>query len=165
MIFDGVDRAVYHGLQRDAAPAGRRSGSRGRSRASMLPPDTRVVTYVSRGFESMRGFDIFMRAAKLIYEQYPDVLFFVVGTDRIAYGGDENYIGGKTFKEWVAGAGPVRPGPRSSSSGGLTPRDLGKAAGSKRSAHLSDGAVRADLEHDGCDELRRGGARQSTRRP
>ena len=35
-----------------------------------VPGPTRVITYVSRGFESMRGFDLFMRAAKLIYQQY-----------------------------------------------------------------------------------------------
>src|SRR5436305_6620558 len=49
----------------------------------------------------MRGFDIFMRSAKLICERFPDVQFIVVGTDRIAYGGDDSYTGGKTFKEWV----------------------------------------------------------------
>jgi len=42
-----------------------------------------------------------MRSAKLICEQYPDVQIIVVGTDRIAYGGDEGYTGGKSFKEWV----------------------------------------------------------------
>jgi len=67
-----------------------------------VPAGTRLVTYVSRGFESMRGFDLFMRAAKRIYEQYPDVMFVVVGSDRIAYGGDEAHLGGlKSFKEWV----------------------------------------------------------------
>ena len=65
-------------------------------------PNTRVITYVSRGFESMRGFDVFMRAAKRIAQEYPDVAFVVVGSDRIAYGGDENFIAPhKTFKEWV----------------------------------------------------------------
>src|SRR5438270_10818562 len=55
----------------------------------------------------MRGFDIFMRSAKLIAEQYPDVIFIVVGTDRIAYGGDEGYIQGhKTFREWVMAQQP-----------------------------------------------------------
>ena len=36
-----------------------------------------------------------------IAREYPDVIFFVVGTDRICYGGDENYTGGKTFKQWA----------------------------------------------------------------
>ena len=64
-------------------------------------PSTRIVTYVSRGFESMRGFDIFMKVAKRIYQQYPDVVFFVVGSDRICYGGDEKHIRHKTFREHV----------------------------------------------------------------
>jgi glycosyltransferase involved in cell wall biosynthesis len=67
-----------------------------------ISPSTRVVTYVSRGFESMRGFDMFMKSAKLIASQYADVAFIIVGTDKIAYGGDEQYIGNqKTFKQWV----------------------------------------------------------------
>jgi glycosyltransferase involved in cell wall biosynthesis len=100
-IFDGVDRSVYHGYNEELRPA---PGSRGvRTIAGReVGPETRVVTYVSRGFESMRGFDIFMRAAKRIYTRRPDVLFFVVGSDRIAYGGDESYIAPyKSFKDWT----------------------------------------------------------------
>src|SRR5690606_31777507 len=59
------------------------------------------LTYCSRGFESMRGFDIFMRAVRRITQQHADVHVFIVGTDRIAYGGDEQYTGGKSFKEWT----------------------------------------------------------------
>jgi glycosyltransferase involved in cell wall biosynthesis len=66
-----------------------------------VPGSTRIVTYVSRGFESMRGFDIFLRAARRIVAEYPDVIFFVVGTDRICYGGDERYTEGKSFKDWA----------------------------------------------------------------
>lgn len=101
VIFDGVDRGVYHGHQETLRPAVESRGPRTIAGVD-VPAGTRIVTYVSRGFESMRGFDIFMRAAKLIYQRFPDVLFFVVGTDRIAYGGDENYIKGyKSFKEYV----------------------------------------------------------------
>jgi glycosyltransferase involved in cell wall biosynthesis len=101
VIFDGVDRGVYHGHQEQLRPAVEKRGTRTIAGVD-VPPDVRIVTYVSRGFESMRGFDIFMRAAKLIYERYPKVLFFIVGTDRIAYGGDENYIKGyKSFKDWT----------------------------------------------------------------
>jgi glycosyltransferase involved in cell wall biosynthesis len=100
VIFDGVDRSLYHGHGETLRPA---VGSRGVRRIAgvSVPDSTRVVTYVSRGFESMRGFDVFMRAAKLIAAKFPDVLFFVVGTDRVEYGGDMAYTGGKTFKEWV----------------------------------------------------------------
>ena len=100
VIFDGVDRALYHGHDERLRPPIDRRAPRKMAGVS-VPATTRVVTYVSRGFESMRGFDVFMRAAKRVYQQFPDVLFFVVGEDRVAYGGDENHTGGNTFKEWV----------------------------------------------------------------
>lgn len=100
-IFDGVDRGVYHGFDETLRPPPTIRGARTIGGVE-FGPNTRVVTYVSRGFESMRGFDVFMRSAKKIYEQYPDVAFVIVGTDRIAYGGDEQYLPeGKTFKQWV----------------------------------------------------------------
>lgn len=66
-----------------------------------IPEDTRIVTYVSRGLESIRGFDTFMRAAKRIYEQHPKVVFLVVGSDEVQYGGDLTRIEEKSFKEHV----------------------------------------------------------------
>jgi glycosyltransferase involved in cell wall biosynthesis len=51
--------------------------------------------------ESMRGFDIFMRAARLLCQRRSDVLFVVVGQDRICYGGDKEATGKDSFKEWV----------------------------------------------------------------
>jgi glycosyltransferase involved in cell wall biosynthesis len=99
-IFDGVDRSVYQGYGETFRPPPDLRGPRNIAGVD-VPPDVRVVTYVSRGFESMRGFDIFMRSAKLIEKQYPNVVFIIVGTDRIAYGGDESYTSGKSFKEWV----------------------------------------------------------------
>jgi glycosyltransferase involved in cell wall biosynthesis len=99
-IFDGVDRSVYQGYGETFRPPPEHRGPRNIAGVE-VPPDTRVVTYVSRGFESMRGFDIFMRSAKLIEKQYPNVVFIIIGTERIAYGGDESYTGGKSFKDWV----------------------------------------------------------------
>ena len=49
----------------------------------------------------MRGFDIFMRIARRVYRARPDVLFVVVGSDRVAYGGDLKYIDGSSFKSHV----------------------------------------------------------------
>jgi glycosyltransferase involved in cell wall biosynthesis len=101
VIFDGVDRALYHGHGEALRPAVSRRDVRQIAGAT-ISPTTRIVTYVSRGFESMRGFDVFMRSAKRIAQEYPDVLFVVVGSDRICYGGDENHVTPyKTFKEWV----------------------------------------------------------------
>src|SRR5262249_18090357 len=66
-----------------------------------LPAGKKVVTYATRGMESMRGFDIFMRVAKRICELRDDVIFLIAGEDRVCYGGDQAVTGGKTFKEWV----------------------------------------------------------------
>lgn len=91
VIHDGIDTSIWN-----------RNGKTDRTVGSLsIPAGTRIVTYVSRGLESMRGFDIFMRAAKRIYEQYPKVVFLVVGSDRVCYGGDSNYIKEKTFVEHV----------------------------------------------------------------
>jgi glycosyltransferase involved in cell wall biosynthesis len=91
VIFDGVDTDVWH--RRDDVPR--------EVDARPIDPETRIVTYVARGMEAMRGFDIFMKVAKRIYTQMPNVIFVVVGTDRVAYGGDLKYISEKSFREHV----------------------------------------------------------------
>jgi glycosyltransferase involved in cell wall biosynthesis len=91
VLHDGIDPRFW---RRD--PAARREAA-GRT----FGPETRFVTYVSRGFEAMRGFDIFMRAAKKIYTANPNVVFLIVGADRVAYGGDLKFIREKSFKEFV----------------------------------------------------------------
>ena len=90
-IFDGIDTSIWH--RRADLP--RRIGDR------EIPADTRIVTYVSRGFESMRGFDIFMKVAKRICDARDDVIFVCVGTDRVCYGGDLNRIEEQSFREHV----------------------------------------------------------------
>ncbi len=125
VIFDGVDRGFYHSHDDTLRPAISKRASRTIGGVD-VSPETRIVTYVSRGFESMRGFDIFMRSAKLIHERYPNVIFYVVGTDRIAYGGDENYIPGyKSFKEWTLSRDKYDMS-KFVFTGRLTPAELGR---------------------------------------
>jgi glycosyltransferase involved in cell wall biosynthesis len=91
VIFDGVDDTVWRRYPKlPRVIEGRR-----------VDPETRIVTYVSRGFEAMRGFDIFMKLAKRIYTAMPNVLFVVVGADRVAYGGDLRHIKEKSFRDHV----------------------------------------------------------------
>jgi glycosyltransferase involved in cell wall biosynthesis len=101
-IFDGVDRSIYHGFEEKLRPV-----DADRTVAGVtIPAGTRLVTYVSRGFESMRGFDRFMAVADRVGRQFPDVKFLVIGSDRIAYGGDSAYLGEhKTFKDWTLARG------------------------------------------------------------
>ena len=90
-IFDGIDRTFW---QRRSVP--RRIGN-----GPLLSDQTRIVTYVARGFEAIRGFDIFMMVAKRICEARRDVVFAVVGTDTFYYGEDLKYIRAPSFREYV----------------------------------------------------------------
>lgn len=92
VIFDGIDTSIYH----------RRSNPERRlSEKLAIPPGTRVVTYAARGFERMRGFDIFMKVAKRIYEVHPDVLFVVAGSDNVHYGPDLDFTAEPSFRKQV----------------------------------------------------------------
>ncbi len=70
-------------------------------RGIRIGPETRVVTYVSPGLESVRGFDIFMKAAKIIAQEVPDALFLIAGAERTIYGHEPFHIGQQSFKQWV----------------------------------------------------------------
>jgi glycosyltransferase involved in cell wall biosynthesis len=90
-IFDGVDTSIWKPM----------SGLPRIVNGHQVPDGMKVVTYATRGMESMRGFDIFMKAAKKLADRRKDVIFLIAGQDRVCYGGDERFTGGKTFKEWV----------------------------------------------------------------
>ncbi len=125
VLFDGVDRSVYHGHDDALRPAMGERKPRGVAGVTVAPR-TRIVTYVSRGFESLRGFDIFIRAARRIMERFGDVHFFVVGSDRIAYGGDAGHIAPHaTFAQWTLAHHPIDPR-RLTFLGRLAPGDLGR---------------------------------------
>lgn len=90
-IFDGIDTDFW---SRDHEKVATLS-------LPEIPPDHKLLTYVSRGFEAIRGFDIFLQAAERICKERSDVSVVVVGEDRVAYGGDNRFTGEKTFKEWT----------------------------------------------------------------
>lgn len=91
VIFDGIDTRLWYPRPRQPRRAGRFS----------VPDDVQLVTYVARGFESIRGFDIFMRFAKKLYLRRSDVRFLVIGEDKVHYGGDLKRTEGMSFKDWV----------------------------------------------------------------
>jgi glycosyltransferase involved in cell wall biosynthesis len=92
--FDGIETELYH-----PGPAPRQVGE------ALIPAGTRVVTFVSRGLESIRGFDLFMKIADRIGRARPDVLFVVVGGEEIHYGWDKLHTGAPSFKQWVLARG------------------------------------------------------------
>jgi glycosyltransferase involved in cell wall biosynthesis len=88
--FDGIDTGLYRPRAIPRVIAGH-----------SIAPDTRIVTYVARGLESMRGFDRFMQVAQRITQARSDVLFVVVGGDEVHYGWDLLHTGQASFKQWV----------------------------------------------------------------
>ncbi|MCE9634760.1 MAG: glycosyltransferase [Planctomycetes bacterium] len=88
-IHDGIDTEFW---SRRAAPR--------RVMGRDVPEGTRIVTYVARGFESMRGFDVFLAVAQRILAARKDVIVVAVGEDRVCYGGDLAHTGGKSFLAW-----------------------------------------------------------------
>ncbi len=91
---DGIDAGLYR-----PGPAPRTVAGRS------IPGGTKVVTFVSRGLESIRGFDLFMEVARRVARERSDVVFVVVGSDRTYYGWDKLHVDGPSFKAWVLGRG------------------------------------------------------------
>jgi glycosyltransferase involved in cell wall biosynthesis len=94
VAFDGIDPVFYR-----PGPTPRKIGD------ETIPPETKIVTYVARGLESIRGFDLFMKVADRIARERSDVLFVVVGGEEIHYGWDKLHTGSPSFKQWVLGQG------------------------------------------------------------
>jgi glycosyltransferase involved in cell wall biosynthesis len=92
VIFDGTDCNLFQ----PRAQAGTVQ-----FRGLAIGPETKVVTYVSRGLESARGFDIFMQVAKRISQRVRDVIFLIAGDERSNYGHEAHHIGNQTFKQYV----------------------------------------------------------------
>jgi glycosyltransferase involved in cell wall biosynthesis len=95
--FDGLDTDLYR--PEAAANLGSLPGGQ------TLPAGTKLVTFVARGLESMRGFDIFMQVAERICRVRSDVLFVIAGSEEAYYGWDALFTGTASFKEWVLGRG------------------------------------------------------------
>lgn len=90
--FDGIDTQAYHPAPR---PKVRKIGDR------TIPEGTRLVTFVARGLESVRGFDLFVQVAHRIARERPDTVFAIAGSDQTYYGWDALFTDGKSFKEWA----------------------------------------------------------------
>lgn len=96
---DGTDTAFC------CPPVGERPGldleytaicgkEKGQKQKLHLPRGTEIVTYVSRGFEAMRGFPQFMDAVRILLKARPKLHVVCVGSDRVCYGSE---LKGTTF--------------------------------------------------------------------
>jgi glycosyltransferase involved in cell wall biosynthesis len=93
--FDVIDTELYRPRPVPRVLAGR-----------PVPAGTRLVTFVARGLESMRGFDLFPEVADRVGRTRADVLFVVVGGEETYYGWDLHHTGGVSFKQWALARRP-----------------------------------------------------------
>lgn len=111
--FDGIDDQLYQPGPGLLELAGRSIGR-----------DTKVVTYVARGLESVRGFDLFIKVAERIARERSDVLFVVVGGDATYYGWDRLHTGHDSFQQWVLDQHPALDRERFVFTGQVAPEPL-----------------------------------------
>lgn len=91
VLFDGIDVNFYK-----PGEVGSQSDLR-----CTWPADAKIVTYVSRGLEATRGFDIFMELAYQVSKVRDDVHFVIAGNPKTHYGSEMIGIKEPTFKEYV----------------------------------------------------------------
>jgi len=89
VLFDGINVDLYK--------PGEAAGNLKRT----WPSNAKLVTYVSRGLEAMRGFDVFMEVAHIVSQKRDDVHFIVAGNPKTHYGSEMLGIKEPTFKEYV----------------------------------------------------------------
>lgn len=92
VLFDGIDTELY-------SPGEVSSNS---ELVRTWPADAKIVTYVARGLEAMRGFDIFMEVAHKVSQKRSDVHFVIAGNPHTHYGSEMISLKGHaTFKDYV----------------------------------------------------------------
>lgn len=91
VLFDGIDTNFY-------CPGEVDSDS---ELKCTWPADAKIVTYVSRGLEALRGFDVFMEVAHQICQKRDDVHFVIAGNPKTHYGSEMIGIKQPTFKDYV----------------------------------------------------------------
>ncbi len=99
VLHDGVDA-------RERAPRpGRARTIAGRT----LPEGTRVVTFVARCLDRLRGFDRFLKLANALIRERPDVVAVVVGDPTVDRALDLSYHGRDYRAEAIAADPPTDP--------------------------------------------------------
>lgn len=97
VLFDGIDTQLYSPGPVDFETT---------ELPISWPKDAKIITFVSRGLESFRGFDLFMEAAWRVSQQRPDVHFVIAGNPKTHYGPEMMSIKAATFKDHVLAQHP-----------------------------------------------------------
>jgi glycosyltransferase involved in cell wall biosynthesis len=66
-----------------------------------LPVDAPLVGFCGRTLEAVRGFDIFLKVLRRVWQARPDVQAIAIGTAATLYGNEDIYLGQQSFKEYA----------------------------------------------------------------
>lgn len=99
VLHDGVDTHQFV----------RRPGSPRRIAGRVLPPETRVVSFVARSLDRLRGFDRFIELANRLMKARPDVLCVAVGDPLVHQGLDISFYGQDYAAHVLTRTPPVDP--------------------------------------------------------
>jgi len=92
VLYDGVDAARSLRVTKKSAQR--------MIRGRIIPPETRLVTFVARNLDQLRGFDRFIELANRLAGHRSDTLFVVVGGFQVERGLDVRFYS-KDFREHV----------------------------------------------------------------
>jgi glycosyltransferase involved in cell wall biosynthesis len=95
VLHDGVDTRLFKPRPANPTPEAPRTIA-GRT----IPDDTKVISFVARSLDRVRGFDRFMRLADRLVGIMPNVLCVVAGGGQVERGLDVTYYG-KDYKAHV----------------------------------------------------------------
>jgi len=79
VLHEGIDDDLYR--DDDSEPEWKLASGR------TVGPADEVVTFATRSFEPLRGYHVFLRAARLLCERRPGTLFLVAGNEKFSYAG------------------------------------------------------------------------------
>ena len=90
VIFDGIDRQFFHPQdkngQRKRCPLKLRN--RETNEKFVVPEKAKLISYATRGMETLRGFPEFMRALPDLFAREQNLYVVIAGADRRAYSYD-----------------------------------------------------------------------------
>ncbi len=100
VFFDGVDVRLF----RRARPERPRMIAR-----RMIPQDAKVVTFVARSLDRVRGFDRFLRLARRLEVEFPEAIFVVAGAPIVVRGLDLPFYGTNYLEHMIKESPLVDP--------------------------------------------------------
>lgn len=96
VIFDGIDRNFFHPQDENIKKERHHLKLRNRetNKTFIIPKDAKLISYATRGMETLRGFPEFMRALPDLLGKDDNTYAVIAGADRRAYSHDAPSHGG-----------------------------------------------------------------------